>query len=179
MRAVLIALILLTVSADALATGAAWERKRVVIKNYLSEDWRPFVAPVVAAFNDAMPKRVPTLRYREHDPTACADIPRQQRRTGIVLCWTTDTPNGLGATYPHQRRHVIDRAQVRLKPETGWGDDRIANTVCHELMHALTGIPDNYDFPQRERSCVWGLLPEPGPFDVRYARRVYRQHGRH
>ena len=46
------------------------------------------------------------------------------------------------------------------------------STVCHELMHAVTGIKDRYR--RRLKSCcVWGSLPTPGRCDVTYARRVY------
>jgi hypothetical protein len=46
------------------------------------------------------------------------------------------------------------------------------NTVCHELMHAVTGINDRYH-RRPQRSCVWGSPPTPGRFDVVYARNVY------
>ncbi len=51
-----------------------------------------------------------------------------------------------------------------------------ANTVCHELMHAVTGIKDKYD-SRLSTSCVWGNLPTPGRFDVAYARKVYAPPG--
>ena len=50
------------------------------------------------------------------------------------------------------------------------------NTVCHELMHAVTGIKDRYH-RRPKTSCVWGSLSTPGRFDVAYARRVYKPRG--
>jgi hypothetical protein len=46
------------------------------------------------------------------------------------------------------------------------------NTVCHELMHAVTGIKDRHH-RRPKTSSVWGSLPTPGRSDAAYARRVY------
>jgi hypothetical protein len=46
------------------------------------------------------------------------------------------------------------------------------NPVCHELMHAVTGIKDQYH-RRPKTACVWGSLPTLGRFDIAYARNVY------
>ena len=44
--------------------------------------------------------------------------------------------------------------------------------ICHEFMHATTGIPDNYG-AHPDTSCVWGSLSAPGSFDAQFAHKVY------
>jgi hypothetical protein len=57
-------------------------------------------------------------------------------------------------------------------------DWALDNPPCHEMMHALTNILDNYGAAP-DTSCVWGSLTNPGPFDVAYLKRVYDKQRRH
>lgn len=41
------------------------------------------------------------------------------------------------------------------------------NTVCHELMHAITHIDDG-GLPDQEASCVWGEADHLTPWDIEY-----------
>ena len=43
--------------------------------------------------------------------------------------------------------------------------EALDNTVCHEMMHAYTGVDDNFD--SDVNSCVFGDRLSPGTTDVR------------
>jgi hypothetical protein len=47
--------------------------------------------------------------------------------------------------------------------------------LCHEFMHALTMMDDQRERPLKETSCIWGYLREPGEFDRRCLRAIYRR----
>ena len=66
----------------------------------------------------------------------------------------------------------LSRVRITLPEATNPG--LRDNVVCHEFMHATTGIPDNYG-ARPDTSCVWGDLSAPGSFDAQYAHQVYKQ----
>lgn len=178
MRSLLLALVVLLSADAALASGAAWPGKRVVVRDYTSAEWRPLVQQAVADFNRVMPKRVPRLVLRDGPARPCERVRAREDRGQITVCLTTRT--GGDAIYRVQR-HAVVSARVRLAPD----EDEPGQTLCHELMHAVTDIGDREGATVvptfwDDDSCVWGsTLTAPGPLDARYAARVYRQHGSH
>lgn len=178
MRFALVALALMIAFPASLgAGGAAHHGRRIPVYDYSSAAWGTVVPDTVAALNAAMPRRVPRLVYRDLPERPCEGLPPRKHERGIVVC-STQRPEATGFTSYVQRRHVIERARVWL------GDDSLDSprrdplrTACHELMHAVTGIPDRTPLTNPE-SCVQGFLTEPGAFDIAYAQRVYARHDR-
>lgn len=89
----------------------------------------------------------------------------------IIVCSVTSAPFVAMTGVLHDGTTIVE-TRVMLS-DTMFRDTRQASdTVCHELMHAATGIKDRYG-RHPKTSCVWGSLPSLGRFDMAYARRVY------
>ena len=170
--AVLAALILLGSSADGLAQGATWAKKRVGVYDYTSAAWRPIVAATVAEFNAMLPARAPQLVYQAMGEAPCSQISTQLHRGGITVCATPSLPPAaeLGLTSFWVKQGRLSRVRISLSEASSL--QVRYTTVCHEFMHATTAIPDNYD-ARPTTSCVWGTLSGPGSFDAHYVRKVY------
>lgn len=178
-RRALLTLILaaLPLPAPATAKPAVWTGARVVVRDYTGDRWRPHVAPLVAAFNQALPRAAPRLVYRAAPVRPCAQVAMRPRE--IAICEQASPASTEGADYV-TLAHTIVKARIALG-DGGASETAAhrANTLCHELMHALSNIPDAYDMPRPLTSCVHGEhLTAPGAFDRRYLRRVYRRHAR-
>ena len=169
---VVIALVLLA-SAPTVLGRAVWTSNSVGVYDYTSAAWRPIVAATVEEFNSMLPTRAPSLFYRVIGETPCDQIDPQLHRGGIVVCTVpalaSDEEVGLTEFYVNQGQ--ISRVRITL-PEASDPGLR-DNVVCHEFMHATTGIPDNYG-ARPDTSCVWGDLSAPGSFDAQYARKLYK-----
>ncbi len=110
---------------------------RVTVCDMVGGSWSDPVAETVNAFRTA----VPSLRY------TAGTCPKGSIRLQI------GTPPGA---------YVADR--VILTSTTDLDPIDVRRFVCHELMHVLTGIGDNYG--AEPDSCVWGTLDHPGAFDI-------------
>jgi hypothetical protein len=123
-----------------------------------------------------LPARAPRLLYRAMGETPCAQISAKLHRGGIVVCTVpslaSDDARGLTEFFVSQGR--LSRVRIMLSEESNPG--LRDNTVCHEFMHATTGIRDNFD-TLLDTSCVWGDLSAPGSFDAKFAHKVYKQKG--
>jgi hypothetical protein len=169
--ALLIFVVSLTITPEGSAVGVAWPKKTVTVHDY--SGW-PEVPAMVAAFNDAMPKAAPRLRYRAMSGRC------HKHRTGITVCEATILDDAAGTFSLVYENGWAERGVIRLLTDALHGERR--RLVCHELMHVLTGISDRYVVdpetgidggPYPDQSCVWGILPGPGSFDVAYAKKVY------
>lgn len=118
--------------------------------------WGAAVAQTVQEFNAIMPPGGPRLVYARQEPGACLGGKR-----AIAVCGVSSLP---GNVPPESQAYSTGRFVYLLDATAHEPPAVVANTVCHEFMHALTGIPDNED--SRSDSCVWGRLTSPGPFDV-------------
>jgi hypothetical protein len=171
---VLAVLVLLASSATVLASGAVWTSKSVGVYDYTSALWRPIVEMTVGEFNAMLPARAPSLLYQVMGETPCDQISEQLHRGGIVVCNAPMLASGdeLGRTVFYVSQGQLSRVRITLPEATiaGLRD----NVVCHEFMHATTGISDNYG-ARPDTSCVWGDLRAPGAFDAQYAHQVYNQ----
>src|SRR5215216_2349896 len=171
---VLAALVLLASAATVLAAGAVWTSNSVGVYDYTSAAWRPIVEMTVGEFKAMLPARAPSLLYQVMTETPCDQISEQLHRGGIVVCNAPMLASGdeLGPTVFFVSQGQLSRVRITLPEATiaGLRD----NVVCHEFMHATTGIPDNYG-ARPDTSCVWGNLSAPGSFDAQYAHQIYKQ----
>jgi len=172
MRIVLAVLALFLLSPDVLAGGAVWTGKTVAVYDYTSPAWDGIIAQTVAEMNAMLPKQAPRLLYRRMAEVPCAQAPMRKKAIVVCLVGAGDPSPAHASWWTHQ--HSISRAQVRLSPSASPNNHR--KEACHELMHVLTSIQDNYAAAP-DTSCVWGNLSSPGPFDVAYAKKIYRKHG--
>lgn len=161
MKALLVALAVLVLAPEALASGIVWERKRVPVYDHTPDGWQGQVAFAVAEFNRKRSKRVPRLAYRD------AGAPCRRHRRGVTVCEFVGDPRLLGeAVYRPRPGGVLVRVLVRLGGPAGTAEDDVAEgqrTVCHELFHALTGAPERK------------VPNEPCPYHEGFARKVYRR----
>lgn len=124
---------------------------------------------MVDAFNAMLPKRAPRLIYRRHDVLPCAQV---TPRNGIVLC-EPDAELVFQTIYrPHD--HVIGKARIVLSNASA-EDAFFQHTLCHEFMHALTDANHGH-YRRPTTSCVQGDLTAPGPWDRKFAKKVYGHH---
>ena len=132
----------------------------------------------VDEFNAVRPATAPRLVYSaESGSFDCLDLPESvSNLAGIIICDTSRPgefpydPNAPKEGWAGFARRIDDDT-IRIVlnsfvPEGYYlpaeGAD---NTVCHEMMHAYTGVEDNYD--SDANSCVFGDLLSPGTTDVR------------
>jgi hypothetical protein len=105
---------------------------------------------------------------------ACKDLKPSAVLGAIIVCSMPTAPF-VGMTGVLHDGMTIVETRIMLNDTLFLNTRDATNTVCHELMHAVTGIKDRYQ-RRPQTSCVWGSLPTPGRFDVAYARRVYELH---
>ena len=140
-----------------LPLGGQAKRATLPVYDFSSEAWRDLVRTTVDEFNAVLPQSAPLLVYRSMKPGSCDNS--WDRKPGIVVC-STDRADIVGTSWGMRSAGQIRLSDARIGG--GYAD----NTVCHEFMHVLTGIDDNYD-ALPETSCVWGfILTAPGSFDV-------------
>jgi len=168
-----VAALVLLASAPTVLARAVWTTNSVGVYDYTSAAWRPVVAATVEEINAILPAKAPSLFYRVIGETPCDQIDPQLHRDGIVVCTTPALASAdeLGLTEFFVERGQISRVRITLPEATNPG--LRDNVVCHEFMHAATGIEDNYG-ARPDTSCVWGDLSAPGSFDAQYARKLYK-----
>lgn len=170
------------------AMAARWETKVVTVEDRTAPLWNGDVANTVVEINAMLPKHGPRLMYQHMPEIACQDA--KARRNTIIVCSGDDIGgNAAGSTdFTLWKTGGIWGVAIRLS-NTYRGDAAEAERiVCHEFMHASTGIGDNSVFdpvtgvrtyPYPDSSCVWGELPDPGSFDIAYAEQVYGKRDGH
>ena len=168
-----VAALVLLASAPTVLARAVWTTNSVRVYDYTSAAWRPVVAATVEEINAILPAKAPSLFYRVIGETPCDQIDPQLHRDGIVVCTTPALASAdeLGLTEFFVERGQISRVRITLSEE--FDPTLRDNIVCHEFMHAITGIRDNYG-ALPDTSCVWGNLNAPGSFDAQYVRKLYK-----
>lgn len=145
----------------------------IEIMDYTTIGWSGFIKNTVAEYNTILPDDV-WLSYHGMPEADCADI--EPVVMTIAFCSEPDylpvtTPTGMQAIGVGNTRlwdnelgdwfvriTLSDRPLADARPE--YND----NTVCHEMMHALTrGTPDQPGSDQT--SCIFGDLTAPGSRD--------------
>jgi hypothetical protein len=173
-RALLLALVVLLLAPDAPAAPAVWAETSLRVLDYTTPRWDGLVEGMVDEFNDMLPEAAPRLVYHRMPPHACQDLKSRPFVGAIVVCSVATAPF-VGMTGVLHDGTTIVETRVMLNDTMFRNTRGATNTVCHEMMHAVTGIKDRYH-RRPKTSCVWGSLPTPGRFDVAYARRVYKTH---
>jgi hypothetical protein len=173
-RALLLALVVLLLAPDALGAPALWAETSVRVLDYTTPRWDGLVEGMVDEFNGMLPESAPRLVYRRMPQHACQDLKPRLFVRAIVICSVATAPFEGMTGVLHDGTTIVE-TRVMLNDTMFLNTRNASNTVCHELMHAVTGIKDRYH-RRPKTSCVWGSLPTPGLFDVAYARRVYEPH---
>jgi hypothetical protein len=153
-RALLLAAILLLPSiAEAKPRRhAAAEREVVQVIDQTSTAWNGIVQETVDAFNAIMPPRGPILVYVRGVAGCASQIP-------VCSGALPDNVLGLAWFFPGDRWASIQVTDTRPLDRNG-----MEGVACHEFMHALTHIGDNYGAVAD--SCVWGYRSDPGRWDI-------------
>ncbi len=170
-RAFVLTLCVLLLAPDALAAPTIWARKSVRVLDYSAAKWTGLVEEMIDEFNSMLPEPTPRLVYRRMPERACQDLNPRPIVGAIIVCSVPAAPF-VGMTGVLHDGTTIVETRVMLNDRLYLNTSQATNTICHELMHAVTGIKDRYHRRPRT-SCVWGSLPTPGRFDVAYARKVY------
>ena len=99
------------------------------------------------------------------------------RKATITICSQPDG-DGRGTTVYRVDHGTFAKKRVKINLVGDPGHDNLApthqNTVCHEMLHALSGVNDGWS---RDGSCVRGTLDAPGPWDVAFLEQAYQRHG--
>jgi hypothetical protein len=170
-RALLLALSVLLLGPNTLAAPMVWAEKPVRVLDYSTAKWDGLVEGMVDEFNGMLPESAPRLVYRRMPERACQDLKPRPAVGAIIICSVPAAPF-VGITGVLHDGTTIVETRVMLNDTMFLNTRDASNTLCHELMHAVTGIKDRYR-RRAKTSCVWGSLPTPGRFDVAYARSVY------
>lgn len=157
--------------------GTVWRSTTVRVRIYTTANWHPLIARTIADYNAIMPQRGPTLVASIQPEKSCTWVRKQRfRKATITICSQPDG-DGAGTTrYKRKNRTFADK-RVKITLIGDASENRFngsQNTVCHEMMHALTGIGD--DSTPRD-SCVQGRLDAPGAWDVAYLEQAYQRQG--
>lgn len=174
MRPMILLLALLLLSTETImAHGAVWHGKRVIVNDYTSAAYKPYVREMVAAFNAMLPARAPKLVYRSRHERSCHDFSARIKGAIAICTGAHDDFTGYGV-----ERGAFTWAVINLI-----GNDAPEfrhSIICHEMMHAITDAPEAegypYEYPNLDTSCVTGATDFPGAWDIAYARKVYRRH---
>jgi hypothetical protein len=164
-------LALLLAPTEVLSGPPIWTNETVRVLDYTTAKWDGMVAGMVDEFNVMLPDTAPDLVYRRMAERSCEDLGNRTFVGAIVVC-SVPTATFVGMTGIWTGRSTMLDTRILLNDRRFLNERFATNTVCHELMHAVTGIRDNYD-RRPKSSCVWGNLPTPGRFDAAYARKVY------
>jgi hypothetical protein len=137
-------------------------RKVIRLYDYTGPEWEGVFYQTVQEFRAVMPRNRPRLKYVRGEHRICAQAVKTCE--GLVL-------EGYAGFASVNLKHlgvghimVVDGST--LSPAF---KDEVA---CHEMMHIMTGIEDNYG-ALPDQSCVWGSLTAPGPFDIEKLREVW------
>ncbi|MCC6382642.1 MAG: hypothetical protein IT304_09025 [Dehalococcoidia bacterium] len=136
-------------------------RNGVVVHDAMPEAWQPYITAALEDFNTHLPATAPRLIYQRAEVgRACHDFPRPPE--GIVICLGEGLPS---VTWKRMQGFIKPQPNPRVH-----GDP--ARFLCHELMHVVTKIDDNYNSKPGE-SCVWGRESRLAPFDIAYLQKVF------
>ena len=168
---VALALAVLLLPLEVLAAPVVWTDKTVRVLDYTTPMWDGLVAGMVEEFNAMLPDTAPRLVYRRMPERPCEELNDRVFIGAIAVCSVPAAPF-VGMTTLWAGDKTMFDTRIILNDGRFVNQRFATNTVCHELMHALTGIRDKYG-RRPKTSCVWGNLITPGRFDVAYARKVY------
>lgn len=155
--------------------GAVWTARQVNLRVYTDDYWRPIVEQKAEEIQDAMPARGPRIRVIQEPERSCDAVEKLRFSQPTITVCSKPEANYAGSAMLHQHRKIVknERAWLTLIPAgQGFGYD--VNTACHELMHGVSWVNDNYSY--RQDSCVQGGREDPGPWDVAFLAQAYGDH---
>jgi hypothetical protein len=148
MRVLVVVLLLCVALVPVADAGKRHDRRdRVIVTDYTAS---PVIAETVADFNRVMPRRGPRLVYRAVSGQ-CAQP--------LTVC-PRELDGFAGLAY-------IGANRIEIDPDYRESE----NVACHEFMHVLARVGDNYD--SDPASCLYGQLDDPGPTDIALLRERY------
>ncbi len=154
--------------------GAVWTQKNVEVRIYAGDYGTPILVEAVEGIAAALPGRGPNLRISRFGPKDCDSLREQRfKKPTITICEQEPTWYA-GSTWLRDRHGMVKGDQAWV--DVVWSGDRDydRNTACHEMMHAISWVDDDY---QADRdSCVHGDNPTPGRWDRDYLAAVYQRH---
>jgi hypothetical protein len=142
-RTILIALGVLLLTPDALAAPSVWAETSVRVLDYTTPRWDGLVEGMVDEFNGMLPESAPRLVYRRMPQRACQELKPRPFVGAIVVCSMATAPF-VGMTGVLHDGKTIVETRIMLNDTMFLNTRDATNTVCHELMHAVTGIKDRY-----------------------------------
>jgi hypothetical protein len=174
MKLLLLVLVVVLLVPD--AADARRGQRVLVVRDYTSAAWGGVIEQTVEDFNAVMPKRGPHLVYRRADGPCPASV----KRPTVAVCefWHVTVWGAVQGGAVRERRIEVSGDPMVLP------HGHRARALCHEMMHAITGIRDNHVYDPAtgittwalpDQSCVWGELSQPGPFDLDRLRQVYQR----
>jgi len=159
--------VVLTEDIDRTGEGSRWTAPHVAVPFYGPRAIYPIHERVWSAINAAMPPRTTTFTPRYGGPaSACPAI----EYTPIIrVCIVAHDEPWVGVTYIGlDVDGAIILAGTNIVPRSA----EVQALHCHEAMHAVTNIPDDYA-AMRPDSCVHGFASLPGAYDVAFIQQVY------
>lgn len=154
------------------AQAARWREDVVVVRDYTGgRRWGPIIAAQVDALNAALPAGAPRFVYEDAGARACRELRSQQ---GSIAVCAQEHLTRPAVTSLLRRKQTVVGATIMLRQDQVrvFGDNR----VCHELMHAVTAIAD--DYRSEPESCVRGSVSTFGAWDIALLAAEYSRRSR-
>jgi hypothetical protein len=151
-----LALVVLLLASDALAAASVWAETSVRVLDYTTPRWDGVVEGMVDEFNGTLPESARQLVYRRMPQRACQDLKPRPYLGAIVVCLVATAPF-VGMTGVLHDDKTIVETRVMLNDMMFLNTRDATNTVCHELMDAVTGVRDRYH-RRPKTSCVRGSV---------------------
>lgn len=127
----------------------------VPVVDATSGGWEAAITETIDDYNAIMPKHGPTLVYVLGETSTCN--PNWWENQDIRVLFCHPGPGVIYGVLGTPWRAEVMTPTANLPVDKEW-------FLCHEFMHALTGIPDNYN-SQPGKSCVYSYQDDPGSFD--------------
>lgn len=131
------------------------------ITNALPDEWQSAFDANLADFNANMPKYGPHFTVIRIAPEICQEA-------NLKVCggdgrWEDNDSSYWGISLSRGRKgRGINVNVMDIRIDT---DSERRRILCHEFMHQLGYVSDNYN-ALPDTSCVWGSLDHLGPWDI-------------
>lgn len=150
--------------------SAVHAQESVTVSDFSNPVWESYIRNEIDEYNAVLPATAPQLVYERMEMRECPGVGRPEGfpiPLGITLCYNPLAEHR-SMIYGQMRAFIFMPSDTRTRPE---------DYLCHEFMHAVTEIKDRpAETPLRTDSCVWGISPDLGSFDIEYINEVYAVH---
>jgi hypothetical protein len=156
-----------TARAGNTGTGGRWMEEWIPVRYYGPAEHLGALNHAWEAINAAMPPERTHFVVSHAGDVGCGDVPEQFAPGAITVC-VGDTGHSDGsAQWMMGADRAIASVHIVLNDRTV---DDLA-TICHEAMHAVSAINDDYD--SEKDSCVHGRRSSPGKWDRWWLAKAY------